>query len=386
MVLVMNRKKVILPLSLLFILVLFSSFAVAQEDDALSGLSKSIAKWFGFIPEMVTLEKLIANDALALFYAKFLIWVLLFAVLYFGAGFVFPEQKRIRIVVALVIALMGTLLIPNVIIINIFQTYSLAAGLAVWFVPVVIGLYLAYKIENRAIKVVFYLLLTIILLNIDKTINIAYRTQGNAGGAEWYEFFRLLLFVVVVAFIWNLGAMVFGGRAGSVGGAIGSKLGNIANWATRKGEKPAEEAAEVEETEKTVEKREIRDEKKIVKILKDLEKKFNDLIKGRKEQKDFIDIEKDLRKLNVEVQNLAKLEGIEYTIENLKRHKGIGIRGKLEALLKKESDLLKAFNILVREGVALIRTDFPRAKEYIKEARMIMKVLIKINRKEKRQL
>ena len=52
---------------------------------------------------------------------------------------------------------------------------------------------------NSMARSASHLLLTIILLNIDKTINIAYRTQGNAGGAEWYEFFRLLLFVVVTA-------------------------------------------------------------------------------------------------------------------------------------------------------------------------------------------
>ena len=75
----MNKKKVFLLLiSLVFMMSLLSNFVSAQEEEgALAGAFDVIRRVFGFIPEMVTLEKLADGDAGAVFWAKFLIWVAL---------------------------------------------------------------------------------------------------------------------------------------------------------------------------------------------------------------------------------------------------------------------------------------------------------------------
>src|SRR3989338_11376623 len=100
MVLIMSRKKVFLLLvSFVFMMSLFANFVSAQEKSGLEGAFDTIRKLFGFLPEVITLEKLVGGDAAAVFWAKFLVWLLLFAVIYFGAGFVFKEQKRIAVVV-----------------------------------------------------------------------------------------------------------------------------------------------------------------------------------------------------------------------------------------------------------------------------------------------
>src|SRR3989338_1904393 len=169
MVLIMSGKKVFLLLVSLVIMGLFANGVFAQ-GEGLGGVAETIRELFGFIPDVLTLDKLVGGDAAALFWAKFLVWLLLFAGLYFGASKVFADNKRIAVIVALAISLMGALLIPNNIVINIFQTYGLAAGFIVWFIPVVAGMFLAHKIPNPAVKTAFYLLLILILINIDRSL------------------------------------------------------------------------------------------------------------------------------------------------------------------------------------------------------------------------
>jgi len=144
MVLSMNQKKVLLLFSLIFIS-LFSNIVSAQAEGAGAGLAEAfgtIEELFAFLPELVTLEKLIGGkDPAALFWAKFLVWLLLFAAIYFGTSKVFTGNNRIAVIIALVISLMGTLLMPVSILFNIFQTYGLLAGIIIWVIPV-IGAYL----------------------------------------------------------------------------------------------------------------------------------------------------------------------------------------------------------------------------------------------------
>ena len=229
MVLIMSRKKVFLLLvSFVFMMSLFANFVSAQEKSGLEGAFDTIRKLFGFLPEVITLEKLVGGDAAAVFWAKFLVWLLLFAVIYFGAGFIFKEQKRIAIVVALVISIISTLLIPNEIIMNIFQTYGLVAGILLWFIPLGAALYLNHKIQNRWLRVLILFIALIILMNINATL-------GKISGlGAWFDYFGLLLGIVLIMFLWNLFA-AFGGedRAEGARGWAGDKAKDAWDWATR---------------------------------------------------------------------------------------------------------------------------------------------------------
>ena len=229
----MSRKKVFLLLISLIMMSLFSNIAFGQQQG-LGGVADTIHNLFGFITDVITLDKLVDNNQpAALFWAKFLIWLLLFSVIYFGATFVFTGRNRIATVVALVIAIMGAVTIPNTVIIGIFQTYSLAAGFLVWFVPVAAGLYVAHKIENRMLKAVFYLLLMIILINIDSSLSTAVSKAGGTISIGAYEYFKLLFAVVFIAFIWNLVAAFGVGRQEAAGwlGGIGERIGSsVGDW------------------------------------------------------------------------------------------------------------------------------------------------------------
>lgn len=202
MVLNMGRKKVFFTVFLVFIMTLFSNMVNAQEEGGLAGVAETIQDLFGFIPNIITLEKLIGEDAAAIFWAKFLVWLLLFAAFFFGATKVFKDNKRIAAVVALVFSLIGTLMMPNGWIINIFQSYGFLAGLLIWVVPVAAGFYLASKIPQRLLKALIYLLMIFVLLAIDKSITSSF--GENLADNIWFSLFRLVLAVVIIAFIWNL--------------------------------------------------------------------------------------------------------------------------------------------------------------------------------------
>lgn len=202
MVLNMSRKGVFFPIFLVFITALFSNIANAQEESSLAGVAETIQRLFGFIPNIITLEKLIGEDAAAIFWAKFLVWLLLFAVFFFGATKVFKDNKRIAAVVALVFALIGTLMMPNGWVINIFQSYGFLAGLLIWVVPVAAGFYLVSKIKQRLLKALIYLLMIFVLLAIDNSITSSF--GENLVDNVWFSLFRLVLAVVIIAFLWNL--------------------------------------------------------------------------------------------------------------------------------------------------------------------------------------
>ena len=254
----MGRKKVFLLLASLVLMSLFSNFASAQEEGAgLGEAFDTIRELFAFLPELVTLEKLIGGDTAAIFWAKFLVWLLLFAVLFFGASKVFPDNKRIAVIVALVIALMGTLLIPYPILVNIFQTYGLVAGIVVWAIPLVAGMYIAHKVENPFARALIYGLAAWILFSINKTI-VKEQEFANTN----FPFFGLLLAVVIILFFWNLG-QIFG-----IGGGSSGSGGGFGDWVTGSGdsgggkglfgggktpeEKEADEQKKIEAEEKEV--------------------------------------------------------------------------------------------------------------------------------------
>ena len=248
----MGRKKVFLLLASLVLMSLFSNFASAQEEGAgLGEAFDTIRELFAFLPELVTLEKLIGGDTAAIFWAKFLVWLLLFAVLFFGASKVFPDNNRIAVIVALVIALMGTLLIPYPILVNIFQTYGLVAGIVIWAIPLVAGMYIAHKVENPFARALIYGLAAWILFSINKTI-VKEQEFANTN----FPFFGLLLAVVIILFFWNLG-QIFGIGGGAGGGRAGDIGRDFMDWATGRGDRgdrardrEREREREVEEAER----------------------------------------------------------------------------------------------------------------------------------------
>jgi len=221
----MGRKKVFLLFISIVLMSLFANLVSAQDEgsEGLSGVAETIERLFGFIPNVITLEKLIGEDGAAMFWARFLIWLLLFAAYFFGASRVFKDSKNIAIVVALVLSLISALLIPSAIIINIFQSYGFVAGVLVWLIPVIAGFYLISKIKQKFLRAIVYLLILVVLLAIDKSITSSFG-EGLVDDI-WYSLFRLLIGVIIISFIWNLlTGWMHNGEQGSNGRDTGSNV------------------------------------------------------------------------------------------------------------------------------------------------------------------
>ena len=222
------KQRFLLIVSFLFAFALFPNAAYAESQNSLSGVAETIEELFGFIPNIITLEKLLGEDAAAMFWARFLLWVLLFAAFYYGGSFAFKVEgkvnTRIAGTVAFVFATISALLIPDKIIIGIFQSYGLLSAIIIWFVPVIAGFFLVSMIKPRPAKAVIYLGMIFVLVAIDNSITSKF--AADLANNLWFPFFKLLLAVVIIAFLWNLlfagiegwNAGVHGGHGGGWGG------------------------------------------------------------------------------------------------------------------------------------------------------------------------
>ena len=230
----MSKKRVFLLIISLILMSLFSNFASASNHEG-GGLGEglgsalgTIRDLFGFLPELVTLEGLIGEEPAAIFWAKFLVWLLLYSVVYFGAGFVFKDNKNIAIIVAIVIALMGALLIPYTMLVGIFQTYGLLAGILIWVMPVAAGMFIAHKVTVPFIRALIYGTAAWILWSINATV-----VEKMGFFNTSFPYFSILFAVVVILFIWNVIGIFWEGQGqASARGWAGNAARGGWNWLT----------------------------------------------------------------------------------------------------------------------------------------------------------
>ena len=411
MVLIMNQKKVLLIFSLIF-MSLFSHIVFAQ-DGAGAGLAEAfgtIEELFAFLPELVTLENLIGGkDPAALFWAKFLVWLLLFAAIYFGTSKVFKDNNRIAVIIALVISLMGTLLMPVSILFNIFQTYGLLAGIIIWVIPVIGGMWIAHKVENRFFKAFIYGTSAWILFSINETI---VKEQGFVNTS--FPYFVLLMTVVIILFFVNLFAM-FGGGEGAVSEHAGRAGRSIWDRITRGGDddgrrrrrrgggEPPDDDHDDDDDERDVDNAEIRAASGILTKVNSFNTKLKQLSNSSFRDDILDNLIKPSRSW---MRTLGRLTRKEIKIEQLteKHFKDIGAstahshRRELEALIKEEVRLLKniqaTFNNLKtiaesvpgegepRAGNKVPKATFDEGKKQIFVLSKLLRLLILVNRRE----
>lgn len=250
MVLIMNRKKIFLPLSLLFIFVLFSSFVIAQQD----GILDSILGVFG----NVNIPELYGKYGT---FIDFLIYLTIFiGVAQFTLGKRFEGRGGKAIIIGMGLALAIALSLTQ----NQFG-FSIASfgPVAAAILLLVLGIMLFVMIKSAgmnasgsgaiAIVVVFLLVQALVpnffeWMSRTKYANIIY-------GAMWIA--------IVWAIIVGVGAMM----KGIGGGVRGVREGGKDVIRAMKGEEEAED--EVDEETKEIEK-----EREVSKALGRIGKKF----------------------------------------------------------------------------------------------------------------
>ena len=299
----MNQKKVFLLFISLLIISLFSNVVFAQ--GGLGSIADTIYDLVGFIPDLVTLENLIDEEPAAVFWAKFLIWILLFAAFYFGATKIpgLQDNKRITMVLAIVLSIISTVMIPNEIIFNIFQTYGLVAGIALFVIPLAAVMVINNKLgdEHRWVKVIVLLIALMILVNINTTLR---KVPGV--NPEWFDYFPIFLAIVTIMLIWNLIQAFSGGTAGNKASNLGSDL-----WGGLTGGK--DDSGEGDEKKEKQEAYE-----KAVEEAKDLNEKLQDIERRLREELENSEVN-EIRTLEVLAQLIKELGEVR---EELKRARG----------------------------------------------------------------
>lgn len=367
MVPIMSRKKVILlAVSLVFMVSLLAGIVNAQAiNDAFSKLADSFS---GFKPGEYYKKAPYVFDAI------FLFWLLLTIIYAVLAGKWEGRGGKVAV------ALSASITAATIILLNTQNKTLLGDAGPVILTVLALGAGLAaFKIfsgEHKSIAAGAILVLYFGITNAFPQTKEIMEKNSFVGAVVSLG----LLIVFVIAFFG-----LFSSFRGRDPAAVAEKAGKL--WPPRlwKGFKSGRDS-EISRDESGVDIAEIRTEADLLDLLRDLERRFNDLVKGKKVQTDFIAIQNDMQKIVNDMGKLRKLEALEFRLENIKLHSGIGTKSKLRGMLQKENDLLKAFDSLVRDAFALAKTNLPQAQKDIMEAKTVIKLLINLNKKERGDL
>ena len=212
MVLIMGKKKVFLLLVSLLMISLLSNVVSAQQDYV-PEMVEDFFEWLFFkLPE----EAKAGTDTFVVYF-KIILWILLFAMFYFGTTKVFKDNPRIATTIALVFSLITVILIPQGILMFIFTTYSAIITILLGFVPLFIGIYLRRAIpeEHQTMRSLVLGLIGVIAIFVG-----GYFTTSPDGDL-YKQLGQYSTFGGFIALIWAVIALIMGFRGGGGGGGGG---------------------------------------------------------------------------------------------------------------------------------------------------------------------
>ncbi|MCH8003086.1 MAG: hypothetical protein IH934_00505 [Nanoarchaeota archaeon] len=214
----MNRKKVFLLLISLVMMSLFSGIVYAEEESFLPDIVEDTAR-FLFV-DLGALSKT-APDTFVL-YSKFIFFILVFSIFYWGASKAFAQNMRVGGTIAFIFAIIGTVMLPKSFMIFIFETYAQVIGFAFGILPFVIGLIISHMVLKgdetwqRILRGIIYILMAI----------FTFALVGTLRGFEDTLYIELAKWAEVGAFISLIVGVVV--LIGSMGGGVGA--GGAAGW------------------------------------------------------------------------------------------------------------------------------------------------------------
>ncbi|HLC65105.1 MAG TPA: hypothetical protein VJI46_03215 [Candidatus Nanoarchaeia archaeon] len=238
------------------LLLLFSMPALSQPapqgEGALEKALKAIYDLFSFLPEKLTPDALAKGEpeSQAIFYAKFILFIFVYAVLVYVATPIFKESKGVRVTVPFIISLMSVILIPNAIVADIFKTYSIVGAFLIWILPIIGVLLLNHRIKETLgdnwvtyfFLMLSYGLLIWLVTNLDKNIRVW--IPAVSAGMEYFDLVLTVLYIFFLHAIWKLLWGVFGGPARTAGewAATTGPSANPFKWFKAKTEAEKKEA------------------------------------------------------------------------------------------------------------------------------------------------
>ncbi len=198
------NKRIIFLASVLFVLNSASAFAISVRNLIPRQVWDILRYFFEILP----------GSAERFIYFKFLIWMLVFSLLRFGANKLFKDSQKTANIVALIVSLMGTLLIPAQLLEYVFRQYAMLVSIVVVILPVFIGFYLNLNVlpKDGGWQLLRGLLFFIIgTFALGASAIIASSFGGTAGRdiAEWISVGAGLCYVAGIFTLfsgWGLGA------------------------------------------------------------------------------------------------------------------------------------------------------------------------------------
>jgi hypothetical protein len=180
------------------------------------------------------------GDVTIQFTMRFLIWLLLFALFFFGVSKVIKDQKNIQVTVAIALSLMGALLIPTTVLITLLKTYGGITVILLFVIPMAAVLYLnkfafsgMSKAECALKAVSVYLLATIFhnMIGLEQMLEFS-SLDAWIGFAEAVSIIAMIVYVVCAIFGWENKEGENSSDGDSSNGSSGSGNGSRENRAT----------------------------------------------------------------------------------------------------------------------------------------------------------
>src|SRR3989344_1561239 len=222
----MNKKRVVM---LFFIGVLLLSViipsGISAEEGPIEGIFKIFRDFFGFLPQL--LSKNFGSDPAADFYARFLIWMLVFAVLYWPSTIVFSNAPRgVVITVPLTLSIISVVVIPPNILQHIFTTYSVFVTLILWALPIVAMFAISHKIfpgesKGHVIGRIFIYLLVLMLYSDFYNVFAESSWARSITQTQAWGYAKLIYPVLIIMIIIQF--FKLGGNLNSILGGLGSQ-------------------------------------------------------------------------------------------------------------------------------------------------------------------
>jgi len=277
MVLIMNRKKVFLLLVSLAFMSLFAGVVFATHtsthDSFLPEVIEDAAR-FLFVDLGTFIDT--APDTFVI-YSKFLFFILVFSIFYWGISKAMKDNMRIGGTIAFIFAIIGTVMLPKSYMIFLFQTYSQVIGFAFGILPFVIGLIISFTVFKgdetwqRILRGIVLILMGVFTGALVQTLR-GFENTLYVELAQWAEIGAFISMIIGVVIL--IGGIGGGGGTGA-GGWLGNGARNAWNSLTGGGKDNLSIDAEARDRDRRYEE-DVREAERLNERLRELRRKLQE--------------------------------------------------------------------------------------------------------------
>ncbi len=257
------KKKMIF--SFIIFLFLFNILAIGASALLIPETVKETLKW-------------IFMETKEVYIYRTLLWILLFAIFFFGAKHTaFRESPRIGGTIAAVLALIGSILAPEELLMVVFTVYGFLTPILLIGIPIAGILYIAHGAPDTTfgygLRAAIFAVACYLFSVIDTTIKKIPNMPEAIGGIKLTDITEIAIFVFLILMVWNfIKVFTRHGEVPQIGAGEGVKKGY--DWLKNLKEKRGEEQRErniIKSELEGVTKKDIKDTRDIIKNLESIE-------------------------------------------------------------------------------------------------------------------